>query len=482
MSKGIFKHIFSDTLVYGITKYLSVAASIFLTPIYTRLLSKEDFGIMDVFNTWNTMIIAILPLGLYNAILRFYPDVKEQPDEKRKVLGSILCTLLLTTGLYVIGILLFKNTYFRLFEGTAEQQAVFYYSILIVFLAVFHAYFLQLLQVKFQKYKYLTVTFTNFVVLTFLGFYLVYGLGEGITGFFKASCIALSMSNLIALFYTAGDLHFSFDISRIRKLLTYSVHFVTVFFLFQLSNVIDRFLINSYLDLSQVGVYSVAMRIGNFLQIAIGSFGTAWMPYAMSVKSHESSKELYSKMMELYVLALSAVIALLLLFRKEIILFFAPAYMDCYDTISWILLFNFVMGLVFVFTLGIQITKKSRFLSIAAVFSIFCNLLISLLLIGRFGINGVAAGSVAGAVVWIGIQHYFSQKYYPVNFRYLRTLAMMAWLIVPLLLSNYLDHSPSSTAWNITIKAGTALLILAFIFLYFLKNKSIQKMKEVNWK
>ena len=55
------KVFFNDTLVYGVTGYLGLVASFFLTPFYTRILTKEDYGLLDLFNVWNSFFALVLP-------------------------------------------------------------------------------------------------------------------------------------------------------------------------------------------------------------------------------------------------------------------------------------------------------------------------------------------------------------------------------------------------------------------------------------
>ena len=83
----LLKRIFSDSIIYGVSSYLSVVAAIFLTPIYTRILLKTDYGAMDIINTWISLVVAILPLGLLNAVVRFYPDFKADPEQRKKYLS-----------------------------------------------------------------------------------------------------------------------------------------------------------------------------------------------------------------------------------------------------------------------------------------------------------------------------------------------------------------------------------------------------------
>ena len=217
------------------------------------------------------------------------------------------------------------------------------------------------------------------------------------------------------------------------------------------------------------------MRVSNFLQIAIGSFGTAWMPYALSIMKEEGNKKIYSKVFEFYIVCLTAAIAIILLFRKELLEFFAPDYFESYHTIAWLLLFNFIMGTVYVLTIGLHVKQKTQVLSWAAIACVLSNFGVSIVLVKFFGINGIAIGSVVGALAWILIQHHYSQKHFHIGFSYLKTLLVVSTLLIPLICSQYLDTLFSNTILLITIKVMACLVIIGFVYTYVKRNKSLEK-------
>ena len=81
---NIIKILFKDSFIYGISSYVNLLAAFILTPIYTRILSKESYGLMDLCVTWNNFFMLIIPLGLTAAMLRTYQDYKTSPEKKKE--------------------------------------------------------------------------------------------------------------------------------------------------------------------------------------------------------------------------------------------------------------------------------------------------------------------------------------------------------------------------------------------------------------
>ena len=69
------------------------------TPIFTRVLSEEQYGLVNTFFSWQTVLIMIISLSLYKALMNLY--VKD--DNKEKVLSAICgLTIVLTTAGFLI--------------------------------------------------------------------------------------------------------------------------------------------------------------------------------------------------------------------------------------------------------------------------------------------------------------------------------------------------------------------------------------------
>ncbi|MDF2438534.1 MAG: conserved rane protein of unknown function [Bacteroidota bacterium] len=432
------RKLLSDSAVYGITGYLTIISGILLTPLYTRMFTKEEYGIMDLFNTWNTFAMGIIPIGLIPAIIRFYPDFSTNHLEKKKNLGTILTTILTLNIIYIIVMLLLRNFFIGYIKG-GNLNEIYFHSLFLVLAGLLFTYITAILQIRFKKYSYMIITIVNFLILSVLGFVFVYFFNMRLEGFYRASSLSMIVTLTIGILMVRKDVFFHFDKAILKKLLKYSLPLLSVFFLFQTTNIIDRILIMRFGSLEDVGIYNIGTKISGIIRMIFTAFATAWFPLAMSLKENADAKETYKKVHNIFVLGGLVVTAGLFIFRRELILFFAPDYLESYNTIGILGLFNFVSTFIYIYSLGLHIKNQTKYLTISAIASIIANVFFSVLLISLIGADGIAWGSLAGSVIWVALQLYFSQKHYFIDFNFTLTIGIMATLLGVMFLTSSLD-------------------------------------------
>lgn len=461
------KKLFGESLVYGIARYASFVAAIFLTPIYTRLLTKADYGIMDVFNKWNAFALAILPLGLFSSLIRFYPEIQDKVDARKRHLGSLFVTLLFLCLIYLILMLLIQPVFLELFVDRAFENinAIYVFSIGIVICQVLFHFCLQILRVNHKSLQYGLLSLLNFAILSSLGFYFIYFSGENIIGFFRASLIAAVVAVIAACFVVRNNLFLHFHTPTTKKMLRYGMHFLSVFFLFQITDLVDRYLIKEHYGLEEVGIYSIGTRIAGFILLATGALSLAWMPRAIEIDEDKDADRIYRRMFNGYVIAGFMMVAFIIIFRHELLRIFAPDYLAAGEIIAILAVFNFLTGFVYVFTIGIQLSKKSWAISISAGIAVIVKVILSILLVERFGIEGIATASLIEVLIWIAIQHYFSQKFRRIPFNYYILLFIL--LFYPLtMLTQAIEESER---YQISMKL-IFFGLLSFIAFYFFRK------------
>lgn len=469
---SILKRLFSDSMIYGATKYLSIIASLFFTPIYTRILSKSDFGVMDIYNTWINLFIAILPLGFMNGILRFYPETRNNLTLKKQYLGTIFISQIIIVLLFFTLGYFFKSEFNTQFIGSSTYSFISILALLIISFSTFQNFALTLCRIKEKRIDFLIISLTNFGLLTGLGFYLVYVKNMGINGFFIASLVGLSVSSFIGLILVRNEIYFHFNLESNKKIFKYSIHFLSAVTLFHLTFVIDRYLINKYLNLNENGVYSIGMRISNIINFIISSFGLAWMPIVFNSYTKPKVKEFFNNVFKLYIYLGCYAIFGIYIFREELLQFLAPNYLESMDLITLLLIYNFVMGFNYVFTIGIQITKNTKVITTAAIFAISTNIIMSIFLVNDMGIEGIAIGSLLGAFLWIIIQHIYSQKYYKIKYSYLTLIMTIVILMFCILFCEYYEFGENS------FLSKSIILILVLIILIIPVNKINRNTKK----
>jgi O-antigen/teichoic acid export membrane protein len=460
---------FKDTFLYGITSYLGLVAGIILTPIYTRFLSKEEFGLMDLYNTWNNFFIIIIPLGLSTAILRTFHDYNNNKEELKENLGTLLITLLVNNliyfGLSMLLMNLIKDYYFQ----TEINLSMYFLSFGIVAMTVMTSYFQSLNRIRFKLGHYIVINLIPFLIMVFGGYYLVIIQKEGIAGFFQASFISCAIGLILSFSFGREFIHFKFNHRILLDTLKYSLPLLFVLIFIRFTHLIDRIIINSLLDISAVGDFSIAMRINNIFQIFISAFTTAWFPYAMSIIRNEDRNEIYRKAFNYYLIGFGFLCFLVILFSKELLFIFAPTYLNVEIVIYPLLISTWVGGVSYFFGLGIQVAKKTIYLVYSSFISFIVNVGFSYILTIKFGLIGVILGTLIATLVWVLTEYYFSKKVYDLSFP-VKNLFVNLFVISAV---TYLVYSINYLNLNFWVFLMIKSIFTVVIGLYFIRRMGI---------
>jgi len=470
MGKNLISKITTDTFFYGITNYFSVIVAIILLPVYTRIFSKESYGVLDIFNVWNNFLVMVLPLGFYSGILRFYPDYKNDNKQRKLFSGTILNYFIFISIVFIIVWFLGEKIVLVNFMRLSLNESYIYnLSAIVVVEILFLEYLKTFFRMQFQRNRFLIVSLINFILLSSLGFGLVYFYHFGIEGFFIASVVALSVSNIVGFYFFKEQLSLSFNKKIFKEIFFYSIHFMSVSLLFKATDLIDRYLLNNFFSLVSVGEYAIAVKISNFYNILLSAVAFAWMPYVLSIKNDDKLKQTIKVFANLFILASIVLTSFIILFQKEILAFFAPNYLISGKLIPIIISYLFVNGFVYFFTLGIQLKKITRIFTYAAIFSVLTNVLSSIFLSKYFQESGIALGSLLGSVIWVAILFYFSQKKINIRYNYSLIISSLILYLLVVILSYFID----SIYLRVLLFGIVFLISMPIIVLIIKKNKII---------
>ena len=75
------KNLLKGTMVYSLMNLVTKMGSFIFLPIITRLLTQEEFGIVGTLGPITSLFTVILGLGLYNAQMKKYVDLKDSEEE-----------------------------------------------------------------------------------------------------------------------------------------------------------------------------------------------------------------------------------------------------------------------------------------------------------------------------------------------------------------------------------------------------------------
>ena len=78
------KILVKNTAILTIGKICTQMITFFLLPLYTAILSTEEFGIVDLLNTLVSLLLPIITFQIEQALFRNLIDVRENEQEKEE--------------------------------------------------------------------------------------------------------------------------------------------------------------------------------------------------------------------------------------------------------------------------------------------------------------------------------------------------------------------------------------------------------------
>ena len=86
--RSIRKRIAFGSIVYGLGGMLLKSISILLVPIYTRVLSTSEYGILSSVNITAQLLAIFMGLSLSASLIRFHFD-QTDPVARRRIYGTL---------------------------------------------------------------------------------------------------------------------------------------------------------------------------------------------------------------------------------------------------------------------------------------------------------------------------------------------------------------------------------------------------------
>ena len=373
--------------------------------------------------------------------------------------------------IYLLLIIIFKTFIINFYYENRISDTLYYLPAISLILTNFFGLFQSLNRIQFQKINYLIAALSSFILLSSLGFFLVVIFKIGILGFFIASITSLFVGNLITITKNFNDIKFKFNWRILKESLIYSIPLLFVIIFLRVTFIVDRIIINHFFDLATIGEYSIAIKVVNILQIFVGAFTTAWFPHAMSIINDNKRNLIYMRVFKYFLILASLIGFVLALFSIEILLFFAPNYLNVINLIPVLLPTIILTGCSYFVGLGIHIHKKSKLFLISSFIALIVNIVTSYFFAIQYGLIGIAYGSLFSSLIWIFIEQYFNTKLINLRLNIHYLIYIIAAFLALGRLSNFINNFEQNILFKISIKL---LIITIIIICLIITNKEIK--------
>ena len=459
----MYKDLFKSFIIYGIGSSISKLIGLFLVPIYTRIFSTDLYGVIDIINTITTIFCIFGMMLLETSIQRYYYEVKDDYDRK-KYISTAFFSILLLSFIWVSVIFLFsRNVSIFLFKDEKYYLAFIIASFII---PISNLHVLLTVIIRYMKKPLIYIIFITLQLLTTAGvsIWLVVFAKAGVLGVFIGQLSGFLGTLIIMVIYLRKSILFYWNKKIVIKLFKFSLPMVPAKIGSLVNTYANRFVMLSYLSMSDIGIFTIALKIASAFQILHGAFQKAWYPFFYEQLKKEGHKAVYKKSAKFIWTLIFLFVILFSMFSKEILIILTTeAY---YEAAPLIRILIFVFALEFVNSTicsGLLITKKTIYATYTYIFSAIVNLSVLFLLVPEIGLIGVPLSLILSNVCLVVTNWFISEKLYYIGFHkyYFIFLFFITFIIVGLL--TYFD-------FNIIYRVICSLILLLFVLIYSRKR------------
>ncbi len=374
------------------------------TPLFTRLLSVDDYGIVSIFYSWEQIVVIFVTLGLANSV--FNVGLVHNPDDRDNFQSSML-------GISLVSALFFSFLLWAFFPLISPSVQLENKYIAILPILCFFATVLQMwsLRERFEyHYKAMAlITLLHTFLGTFIAILLVLDFEDRAWGkVFGASCVTI----VIGLFCGLDFIRKSkkLFISKYWKFaLKYNIPMIPHFLSGVLLNQLDRIMIQRMCGLAQAGIYTVAYNSAMVVYILNQSLSASYNPWLLQrlkTKNYGNIK----KNVNIILLCYSAALSIVILFAPEIMKIMAPIEYQAgiyvippvAASMYFILLFNIYAPVE-------HYSLKTKFIAMASVFATISKIILNIYFIDFLGYLAAGYTTLACYILY-AFAHYLYMK------------------------------------------------------------------------
>ena len=400
------KQLAKNTIIIFLGKVCTQLISFFLLPLYTAFLATKEYGLVDLIQTYVTLLVPIITLELEMSIFRYLIDSRNNEKNTKKLISN---------DFFVLGISLsvFSILYIIV---TCFVTIPFRWLILVdIIICVLSGNFLQVARGFGKTVDYaisciltgLTTVVSNIVLICY------FHMGA------EGMIISMALANFVCTAYLFFRLKLFkmidfklVDKKLLKEMNKYSIPLIPNGISWWIVNVSDRTIISWVIGAGANGLYAISNKFPTVISSLTGVFNLSW---AESASLHINSKDrdeffsdVYNTIMKLFTSLGVGMIACMPFVFPILI---NTKYADAYNYIPFLVLGS-VFNVATCLYSQIYLAKKmSKQVASTAIIGAIINIVINVIFIKQFCLYAAAVSTMISYFIMMTYRHIDVKKY-----------------------------------------------------------------------
>ena len=374
---------------------------------YTSEIS--EFGEFNLIKSLVLIFTPIISMGLPQALIRFIPI---DNNKKRVFLSNILK---LSNKIFIIGSII-SGLIIYLSRGLLDITFITISTVISISLYMYFQNYGNILvsieraELNLRSYNLYTF-FSNIIfIIVFISIKRVYNV---INSFYISYSIAYILMNILYILrrkYIDKTVNVNFNIENIREIFEYGIPMVGINLAGIILSVGDRFVLNYFVTISEVGLYSGLYSIANGIWSVIFMLISSYLS-PMYIRLYKQSGEEAVKIFinKIFNLLLSLTIGATIfmgMFNKEVIgIFLNKRYYGDGALLVIIFIGNILYGFYYLATTEYHLIKNTKILMKCIVFTGILNMVFNILFVPIWGCRGAGLATILAYIILVALTY-----------------------------------------------------------------------------
>lgn len=408
MSKG--KDLAKNTAIVSIGKICTQLITFFLLPVYTAVLSNEEYGVVDLLNTLTSLLLPIATLQIEQGIFRYLLDCRENKEKQTTLITTVSKFILVQSA---ICILIF------LCASPFIHNEYKYFLMANLLMGILSSISLQICRGLGDNKTYAVGSFITGALTVILNVIFIVAFKWGAYGML----IATAISNLLCAIYVfvKKKIYKYIDIKQndkklLKDIIKYSVPLIPNMISWWIVSASDRTIISAVIGVAQNGIYSAANKFSGIFSTLYSVFNLTWTESASININSEDRDEFFSKIFDFIVrffgsLCLGTIAVMPFVFGILVNEKFAESYYQIP-----ILILGSVFNILVSFLGSVYVAKKlTKEIAKTSIIAAIINIVVNIALINLIGLYAASISTVIAYFAmfiyrWIDVKKYASIK------------------------------------------------------------------------
>jgi len=433
--------ILENTGAYTLVGIIPYLTSFIMLPIYTRYMSPDDYGILALVSAFQAILVTMVSLQLSAALPRYYFEYSG--DELKVFFSTTMYSVAGIAATFLVAIHFVGSPLVRFVFPKADIPYFPYFFICLATVLVAQlsqvAQMLLVVQERGRAVLFRSILGTIFGIAA--GLYFVVYLDMKALGALLAGVLGGSFVMALNIWLVKEFFVLKWRKSYFTQSLKYSwpiIPHAMGGYLFMYS---DKIVMEKFVALSAIGIYSIADRLSMSLKMLVNSINTALIPNFTRLATRDigQATKIFKPIITKWAVLVSFCYLGLAMFSRELIEIMTPEqYHAAYPLVPILLAAYIFRGFYCFGSYPLFFLKKTKYIPLITFTAGSANIGLNILFIPMIGIQAAAWTTLAAFFITFVLALYFSSKFFSMQFEWRRIVEIFASMLFIFTLSMFL--------------------------------------------